>query len=102
MDQNWSSVSWSKDNSGNRTSGGAKKAAPKNQRSAEQKTFQNLDDADEAGHHEKVSHDTKMLIMKGRMAKKMSQDQLAKALNIKKQTINEYEQGKAIPNQQVL
>merc|ERR1711907_857001 len=61
-----------------------------------------LDEADEAGHIEKVSLDLRIKIQQARMAKKMTQDQVAKAINEKKQTVNEYESGKAVPNQQVL
>merc|ERR1711966_150342 len=98
MDQNWENTSWSKDNSANRGGAGPKKA----QNSSETKKFRSLEDADEAGSHEKVSQELKMLIQKGRIAKKLSQAAVAKAINEKSQTINEYESGKAQPNQQVL
>lgn len=39
--------------------------------------------------------------MQGRQAKKMTQAQLAQAINEKKEVINKYENGKAIPNGQV-
>merc|ERR1719263_2572652 len=52
--------------------------------------------------HAKVSTETKKLIMQARMAKKMSQKDLATAINEKPQTIQEYESGKAIPNNQLL
>ena len=42
------------------------------------------------------------MIMQARTAKKMTQAQLAQAINEKPQTVQEYEQGKAIPNNQIL
>lgn len=98
MDQDWNTTSWSKDNSENRGGAGPKQA----QNSSETKKFRKLEDADEAGKHETVSQELKMLIQKGRIAKKLSQAAVAKAINEKSQTINEYESGKAQPNQQVL
>lgn len=50
----------------------------------------------------RVSSDLKRNIIQARTAKKMTQAQLAQAINEKPQVINEYESGKAIPNQQVL
>ena len=42
------------------------------------------------------------MIMQARTAKKMTQAQLAQQINEKPQTIQEYESGKAIPNNQIL
>merc|ERR1712072_1040041 len=103
----WESVGWSKSSGGGapkkaeKNSRGAVEAVGKFDRSGSDKA-RKLDDADEAGHIEKVSLDLRLKIQQARMAKKMSQDQVAKAINEKKQTINEYESGKAVPNQQVL
>ena len=52
--------------------------------------------------HAKVECEVKKAIMKGRLAKKMTQAQLAQQINEKPQIIQEYESGKAIPNQQIL
>lgn len=41
-------------------------------------------------------------MQQARVAKEWTQADLARAINEKQQVINEYEQGKAIPNQQVL
>lgn len=41
-------------------------------------------------------------IQQARLAKKVTQDQLAKQLNIDKKIIAEYENGRAIPNGQVI
>lgn len=53
-------------------------------------------------HHERVSSTLKQQIIQARTAKKMTQIQLAQAVNEKPQVIQEYESGKAIPNPQVL
>ena len=49
-----------------------------------------------------VSSDLKKRIMAARLAKKMTQAQLAQAVNEKPQVIQEYESGKAIPSPAVL
>ena len=43
-----------------------------------------------------------MLIQQARMAKSLTQKQLATLINEKPNVIAEYEQGKAIPNHQIL
>merc|ERR1712039_51869 len=57
-----------------------------------------LDENGETFRHATVSHDFKMALQQARLAKKMSQAQLATAINEKGTVINEYESGKAIPN----
>ena len=52
--------------------------------------------------HDTVSSSLKKQIQSARLAKKMTQAQLAQAINEKPQIINEYESGKAIPNPQIL
>ncbi|KAG2449251.1 hypothetical protein HYH02_005996 [Chlamydomonas schloesseri] len=61
-----------------------------------------LEQETEDFHHERVSSNLKQQIVQARTAKKMTQAQLAQAINEKPQVIQEYEQGKAIPNPQVL
>eukprot|EP00898_Chlorokybus_atmophyticus_P009287 jgi/Chlat1/989/Chrsp108S00043 len=61
-----------------------------------------LDEETEALAHERVSSDLKKAIMAARLEKKLTQAQLAQAINEKPQIIQEYESGKAIPNQQIL
>ncbi|XWS30045.1 hypothetical protein CRYUN_Cryun24cG0084300 [Craigia yunnanensis] len=61
-----------------------------------------LDDETENLAHERVSTDLKKNIMQARMDKKLTQSQLAQMINEKPQIIQEYESGKAIPNQQVI
>jgi putative transcription factor len=71
-------------------------------RSAHSAQMSRLENDTETLTHTKVSTETKKLIMQARMAKKMSQKDLATAINEKPQTIQEYESGKAIPNNQLL
>ncbi|KAM7498614.1 hypothetical protein LguiA_023028 [Lonicera macranthoides] len=52
--------------------------------------------------HEKVPTELKKSIMQARMDKKLTQAQLAQMINEKPQIIQEYESGKAIPNQQII
>ena len=40
--------------------------------------------------------------MQGRLAEKLTQAQLAQQINERPQVVQEYESGKAIPNQQIL
>lgn len=61
-----------------------------------------LEQETEDFHHERVSSTLKTQIVQARTAKKMTQAQLAQAINEKPQIIQEYESGKAIPNPQVL
>merc|ERR1711908_238767 len=57
-----------------------------------------LDENMDTFRHATVSHEFKTALQQARLAKKMSQDALATAINEKKSVINEYEAGKAIPN----
>ena len=52
--------------------------------------------------HKTVSADVKKAILQGRLAKGLTQAQLAQQINEKPQVVQEYESGKAIPNQQIL
>ncbi|CAJ1978793.1 unnamed protein product [Sphenostylis stenocarpa] len=61
-----------------------------------------LDDDTENLSHEKVPTELKKAIMQARMDKKLTQAQLAQLINEKPQVIQEYESGKAIPNQQII
>ncbi|KAF2588671.1 hypothetical protein F2Q70_00041115 [Brassica cretica] len=51
---------------------------------------------------ERVPTELKKAIMQARGEKKLTQSQLAQLINEKPQVIQEYESGKAIPNQQIL
>ena len=67
-----------------------------------------LDQAEEADHLPTVSMELSKRIQQARMAKKdadgkaMTQAQLAQAINEKASVVNDYEQGKAIPSQQII
>lgn len=54
------------------------------------------------GADEKVPSELKKAIMQARMEKKLTQAQLGQMINEKPQVIQEYESGKAIPNQQII
>merc|ERR1711907_466428 len=103
----WEEVSWSKSGGGGapvKAKAGHKgptEAVAKFDRAGSSKD-RKLDDADEAQRIETVSLDLRLKISQARMAKKMTQDQVAKAINIPKKTVNEYETGKAVPDQGVL
>lgn len=61
-----------------------------------------LEEADEAGKIAKVDKSLSKAIMQARTAKKMTQKELATAINEKPQVIGQYESGKAIPNPQII
>ncbi|KAK0602680.1 hypothetical protein LWI29_035913 [Acer saccharum] len=61
-----------------------------------------LDEDSETLSHDRVPTELKKAIMQARMDKKFTQAQLAQMINEKPQIIQEYESGKAIPNQQIL
>ncbi|KMS98291.1 hypothetical protein BVRB_4g093940 [Beta vulgaris subsp. vulgaris] len=61
-----------------------------------------LDDETENLAHDRVPTELKKAIMQARMDKKLTQSQLAQLINEKPQIIQEYESGKAIPNQQII
>ncbi|XP_052109315.1 multiprotein-bridging factor 1a [Arachis duranensis] len=61
-----------------------------------------LDDDTENLAHERVPTELKKALMQARMDKKLTQAQLAQIINEKPQVIQEYESGKAIPNQQII
>ncbi|KAF5205681.1 Multiprotein-bridging factor 1c [Thalictrum thalictroides] len=61
-----------------------------------------LDEAAEPSTFDRVSTEVKQAIQKARLAKKLSQAELAKQINEKASVVQEYESGKAVPNQNVL
>ncbi|KAJ4726457.1 multiprotein bridging factor 1B [Melia azedarach] len=61
-----------------------------------------LDEDTENLSHGRVPTELKKAIMQARTDKKLTQAQLAQLINEKPQIIQEYESGKAIPNQQIL
>lgn len=76
-------------------------AGSNKQHSVDQNTAKLDRETEELG-HAKVSLDVGRLIMQGRQNKKLTQKELATRINEKPQVINDYEGGRAIPNQQVL
>lgn len=61
-----------------------------------------LDEAAEPAAIERVGIEVRNLIQKARIEKKLSQSELAKMINERTQVVQEYENGKAVPNQVVL
>ena len=61
-----------------------------------------LEEATDVGTIAKVDKSLSKAIMQARMAKKMTQKELATAINEKPQVVGEYESGKAIPNPQII
>jgi putative transcription factor len=61
-----------------------------------------LEESDEVGKIAKVDKSLSKAIMQARTAKKMTQKDLATAINEKPQVVAEYESGKAVPNPQII
>ena len=61
-----------------------------------------LEEGTEPAALDKVSTEVRQLIQKARLEKKLSQAELAKQINERPQVVQEYESGKAVPNQMVL
>ncbi|XP_028408333.1 endothelial differentiation-related factor 1-like [Dendronephthya gigantea] len=77
-------------------------SAGQNRQHSSAKDTAKLDRETEELHHERVSLDVGKIIQKGRMEKKMSQKDLATKINEKPSVINDYEAGRAIPNNQIM
>jgi putative transcription factor len=76
-------------------------AATNKQKTASKDTAK-LDRETEELHHDRVSLDVGRIIMKVRSEMKLTQKELATKINEKPQVVNDYEAGRAIPNQQIL
>jgi putative transcription factor len=61
-----------------------------------------LEEATDVGTIAKVDKSLSKAIMQARTAKKMTQKELATAINEKPQVVAEYESGKAVPNPQII
>ena len=61
-----------------------------------------IDEETENFRHAEVGHDFKMALMKARTAKGLKQAELAQRINCPAKVIQEYENGKAIPDGQVI
>ena len=67
-----------------------------------EKNNQILENATEATAIKKITQNMSQQIIQGRMAKKMKRSQLAQAICEKESVVADYENGKAIVNQQIL
>ena len=79
-----------------------KYGAASNKKAATSKNTAKLDRETEELHHDHVSLSVARLIQQGRQQKNLTQKELATKINEKAQVINDYESGKAIPNDQVM
>lgn len=79
-----------------------KYAGGQNKQHLASKNTAKLDRETEELHHEHVTLDTAKLIQQARQAKGWTQKDLATKINEKQQVVNEYESGKAIPNNAVM
>lgn len=61
-----------------------------------------LEESTDEFKHKVVDENLSRAITQARMAKKLTQSDLAKAINERPQIIQEYESGRAIPNPQIL
>lgn len=61
-----------------------------------------LDEGTEPAALDRVAPEVRQAIQKARLEKKLSQADLAKQINERPQVVQEYENGKAVPNQAVL
>ncbi|KAJ8459837.1 hypothetical protein OPV22_032763 [Ensete ventricosum] len=61
-----------------------------------------LDETTEPAALERVGAEVRHTIQRARLAKKMSQAELAKLINERAQVVGDYESGRAVPNQAVL
>lgn len=77
-------------------------SAGQNKQHSAAKNTAKLDRETDELHHETLDLAVCKLIQQGRQAKEMSQKDLATRVNEKPQVINDYEAGRAIPNQQIL
>lgn len=70
--------------------------------SSSTRKLETFDDEDSTFHLQTVSLDLQRQIQQARSNKKMTQQELATACNLPLSTIRDYENGKAIPNGQIL
>lgn len=76
--------------------------AGSNKKAAPVVNARKLDEGTEPAALERVAAEVRRAIQKARVAKKMSQAELAKKINERLQVVQEYENGKAVPNHMVL
>ena len=115
--QDWNEVSWDKrgkhdknltkeqklrkaQRTGNVTT--SKKFGGPNNKNTGSLNTKTLDDDHESTQHVKISVTLKKVLQQERTKAKMSQKELATAINVKQTVIQNYEAGKGIPNSQML
>ncbi|KAM1727184.1 hypothetical protein ACFX12_017862 [Malus domestica] len=76
--------------------------AGSNKKTAPVVSVKKLEEAAEPAALDRVSTEVRLAIQKARLEKKRSQAELAKRINERPQVVQEYENGKAVPNQAVL
>lgn len=96
--QQWEQVVWRKDINNEKVN----KEKIQSNKTSEQKKSQVLDNATEATAIKKIPQNMSQQIIQGRSAKKMKRAQLAQAICEKESVVADYENGKAIINQQIL
>lgn len=77
-------------------------SASANKQHSAAKDTAKLDRETEELRHDRVTLDFGRTLQQARMAKKWTQKDLATRVNEKPQVVNDYESGKAIPNQQII
>jgi len=77
-------------------------SAGSNKQSSAAKNTAALDRETEELHHNTVGLDVSRILQQARQDKNFTQKELATKINEKPQVINDYEAGRAIPNQQVM
>ena len=111
--QQWDTIFIGKKKTNSRTSdsaavretmqrGGSVETIQKNKGMEQSQKNRALDNDTETLSHETVSHEFRVALQKARQAKNMSQKDLAFALQEKTAIVNEYESGKAIPNNNLI
>lgn len=95
--QDWETVTFKKkkDNSAPKTNNNMKL-------SDEAIRLQKVENNEDVQKTDKMSLKQCQIIQKGRLAKKMTQKELANKLNIDVNTVAQYENGKIVPNKQIL
>ena len=96
--QDWNVVQWSKPPTKKDTQNGV---VASNDRFAESR-IKKLDDVNDAEHVERCSLTLQKQIQQARLAKQLSQKDLANSINVTARVIQDYENGKAVPTPQVL
>uniref|UniRef100_A0A2P2IN53 HTH cro/C1-type domain-containing protein n=1 Tax=Rhizophora mucronata TaxID=61149 RepID=A0A2P2IN53_RHIMU len=76
--------------------------AGSNKKAAPAVNVRKLDDETEPVARDRMTTEVRQAIQKARLEKKMSQAELAKRINAQPKVVQEYENGKAVPNQAVL